>query len=318
MRRKEETIIVKKCKHKTTIGGQAVIEGIMMRGPYVTSLCVRKSDGEISQETWDTNPGDKVPVYKSIPFIRGIFNMVSTLQVGFRCLMKSADIAGLAEEEPSTTEKWLTKTLGWNSTFIFSTLSAVLGVGLALLLFIILPTTLSSLLRPFLTPISLAWIEGLFKLLIFIIYLFTCSQQKDVRRLFSFHGAEHKTIACYEAMDELTVENCRTYSRFHPRCGTSFIFLVLCISILLSSIVTWESILMRITLKILLLPVVVGVAYEIIKLAGKYDNFITRLISAPGLWLQRLTTAEPDDTQLEVAITALMLVIPQNNQDDRW
>ena len=309
---------MKKCKHKTTIGGQAVIEGIMMRGPYVTSLCVRKSDGEIAQETWDTTSGGKAPFYKSIPFIRGIFNMVSTLQVGFRCLMKSADMARLAEEEPSATEKWLTKTLGWDPTSIFTTLSVVLGVGLALLLFIILPTTLSSLLRPFLAPISLAWLEGLFKLLIFIIYLFICSQQKDVRRLFSFHGAEHKTIACYEAMDELTVENCRIYSRFHPRCGTSFIFLILCISILLSSVVTWESILMRIALKILLLPVVVGVAYELIKLAGRYDNFITQIISAPGLWLQRLTTAEPDDTQLEVAIAALMLVIPQNSQDDRW
>ncbi len=306
------------CKRKTTIGGQAVIEGIMMRGPHVTSLCVRKPDGSIAQETWDTSSGGKPPFYKTTPFLRGIFNMIDTLKLGFRCLMKSADLAEMEEEEPSKFEKWLSKTLGKDLTSIVSTLAILLGIGLAVLLFIVIPTGLSSLLRPYLPPFALSWVEGLVKILIFIAYLFFCSKQKDVNRLFGFHGAEHKTIACYEAMEELTVENCRKYTRFHPRCGTSFLFLVLIISILITSVVTWSNVLVRMVLKLLLLPVVVGVAYEIIKLAGRCDNLFTRVVSAPGLWLQRLTTSEPDDSQLGVAIAAMNLVIPENHQDDQW
>ena len=306
------------CKRKTSIGGQAVIEGIMMRGPLVTSLCVRKPDGTIAQETWPTSSGGTPPFYKRTPFLRGIFNMVDTLRVGFRCLMRSAELSEMEEEEPSRFEAWLSRTLGKDLTSIVSTLAILLGVGLAVLLFIVIPTSLSSFLRPYISPFALSWVEGLVKILIFIAYLYFCSRQKDVSRLFGFHGAEHKTIACYEGLEELTVENCRKYTRFHPRCGTSFLFLVLLISILISSAVTWSNVLVRMLLKLLLLPVVTGVAYELIKLAGRYDNFLTRIISAPGLWLQRLTTSEPDDSQLEVAIAAMKLVIPENSQDDRW
>ena len=244
--------------------------------------------------------------------------MVDTLRVGFRCLMRSAELSEMEEEEPSRFEAWLSRTLGKDLTSIVSTLAILLGVGLAVLLFIVIPTSLSSFLRPYISPFALSWVEGLVKILIFIAYLYFCSRQKDVSRLFGFHGAEHKTIACYEGLEELTVENCRKYTRFHPRCGTSFLFLVLLISILISSAVTWSNVLVRMLLKLLLLPVVTGVAYELIKLAGRYDNFLTRIISAPGLWLQRLTTSEPDDSQLEVAIAAMKLVIPENSQDDRW
>ncbi len=290
----------------------------MMRGPLVTSLCVRKPDGTIAQETWPTSSGGTPLFYKRTPFLRGIFNMVDTLRVGFRCLMRSAELSEMEEEEPSRFEAWLSRTLGKDLTSIVSTLAILLGVGLAVLLFIVIPTSLSSFLRPYISPFALSWVEGLVKILIFIAYLYFCSRQKDVSRLFGFHGAEHKTIACYEGLEELTVENCRKYTRFHPRCGTSFLFLVLLISILISSAVTWSNVLVRMLLKLLLLPVVTGVAYELIKLAGRYDNFLTRIISAPGLWLQRLTTSEPDDSQLEVAIAAMKLVIPENSQDDRW
>ena len=307
------------CKRKTSIGGQALIEGIMMRGPAVTAMAVRKPDGEISVESWETEPkGKKKPFYKTTPFIRGVFNMVDTMILGFKCLMKSADMAGIEEEEPSKFEKWLSKTLGKDITSIVSSLVMVLGVCLAILLFIVLPTSLSSLLKPFVPGAALAWIEGGIKIIVFIAYLFFCSRQKDVRRVFEYHGAEHKTIACYEAMEELTPENCRNYTRFHPRCGTSFLFIVILISILVSSLVSWDNILIRMVLKILMLPVIVGISYECIKLAGRCDNLFTRIISAPGLWMQRLTTVEPDDSQLEVAIAAMNVVIPENSEEDRW
>ena len=161
-------------------------------------------------------------------------------------------------------------------------------------------------------------VEGVIKIVIFLCYLAAVSRMEDIRRVFCYHGGEHKTIACYEAGDELTVENVRKYTRFHPRCGTSFLLIVLVISILVTSVVTWNSLLVRVVLKIALLPVVVGIAYEIIKLAGRYDNWATRIISAPGLWLQRLTTNEPDDGQIECAIAAMEPCIPEDQKNDRW
>lgn len=161
-------------------------------------------------------------------------------------------------------------------------------------------------------------IEGLIKIIIFVLYLALVSRMKEIKRVFGYHGAEHKSIACYEAGEELTVENVRKHTRFHPRCGTSFILIVLVIGILVFSVVTWSSLWMRVVLKLALLPVVMGVAYEIIKLAGRYDNVVTRIISAPGLWLQRLTTNEPDDSQIEVAVAALTAVLPDNKEEDQW
>ena len=292
----------------------------MMRGPVTTAMGVRTPTGEIDLETWPTYKGGRIPPYKKWPFVRGIFNMIDSLSQGFKCLMQSAEKAGVEEEEPSRFEKWLSKSMGKSLDAVVSTMAVVLGVGLALLLFIVLPTSATSLLRRFVPLSGLAFtlIEGAIKIVIFILYLFLCSRTKDVARVFAYHGAEHKTIACYEAGEELTVENCRKHTRFHPRCGTSFLLIVLVVSILLFSVVTIQSAVLRMALKLAVLPLVVGIAYEFIKLAGRHDNWLTRAISAPGLWLQNLTTNEPDDSQLEVAIAAMKAVIPEDSVDDQW
>ena len=306
------------CKRKTSIGGQALIEGIMMRGPEITSMANRMPSGEIELEQWPTNKSGKKPWYKTCPFIRGIFNMIDSLVVGYGCLMKSADKV-TADEEPDKLEQWLTKKFGEKSFKILAGFSTLLGVACAILLFIIIPTALSSLLRGAVgTGIALSLIEGLIKVIILVGYMFLCSRMKEIHRVFEYHGAEHKTIACYEAMEELTVENVKKHTRFHPRCGTSFIFLVILISILVGSFISWNNPLIRMLLKLLLIPLVVGISYELIKLAGRCDNLFTKVISAPGLWLQRITTFEPDDSQMEVAIAAMKVVIPEDSNADRW
>jgi len=304
---------------KTSIGGQALIEGLMMRGPKISAMAIRTPSGEIDLETWPTNKGDKVPWYKHTPFVRGIFNFIDTLKVGYGCLMKSAEKSGSDLEEPSAFEKKLQKLFGDNMMKVVSGFAMVVAVVLAVLLFMVLPTCVSKLLSPFLTTsFSRSLVEGLIKIGIFVLYVALVSRTPDIARVFQYHGAEHKTIACYEAGLPLTVENIRPQRRFHPRCGTSFILIVLIVSILVSSVVTWSSVGVRILLKLALLPLVVGIAYEIIKLAGRYDNIATRIVSAPGLWLQRLTTQEPDDSQIECAIAAMEPCIPENENDDRW
>lgn len=307
------------CKKKTSIGGQALIEGIMMRGPFVTSMATRMPDGSIDVETWPTHKGNKAHWTRKVPFLRGIFNMVDSLVVGYGCLMKSAEKAGVEEEEPSKFDRWLEQKLGDNMMKVLGGFAVVLGVALAAVLFIFIPTGLSSLLRPVVgTGIVLSLIEGLIKVLILVGYMALCSRMKEIRRVFEYHGAEHKSIACYEAMEPLTVENIRPQCRFHPRCGTSFLFLVILISIIIGSFISWKNALLRAAIKLLLIPVVVGIAYELIKLAGRCDNILTRVISAPGLWLQRITTCEPDDGQIECAVAALKAVIPEDENADRW
>ena len=307
------------CKKKTSIGGQALIEGIMMRGPFVTSMATRMPDGSIDVETWPTNKGGKVHWTRKVPFLRGIFNMVDSLVVGYGCLMKSAEKAGVEEEEPSKFDRWLEQKLGDNMMKVLGGFAVVLGVALAAVLFIFIPTGLSSLLRPVVgTGIVLSLIEVLIKFFILVGYMALCSRMKEIRRVFEYHGAEHKSIACYEAMEPLTVENIRPQCRFHPRCGTSFLFLVILISIIIGSFISWKNALLRAAIKLLLIPVVVGIAYELIKLAGRCDNVLTRVISAPGLWLQRITTCEPDDGQIECAVAALKAVIPEDENADRW
>ena len=307
------------CKKKTSIGGQALIEGIMMRGPFVTSMATRMPDGSIDVETWPTNKGGKVHWTRKVPFLRGIFNMVDSLVVGYGCLMKSAEKAGVEEEEPSKFDRWLEQKLGDNMMKVLGGFAVVLGVALAAVLFIFIPTGLSSLLRPVVgTGIVLSLIEGLIKVFILVGYMALCSRMKEIRRVFEYHGAEHKSIACYEAMEPLTVENIRPQCRFHPRCGTSFLFLVILISIIIGSFISWKNALLRAAIKLLLIPVVVGIAYELIKLAGRCDNILTRVISAPGLWLQRITTCEPDDGQIECAVAALKAVIPEDENAYRW
>lgn len=305
-------------KKKTSIGGQALIEGIMMRGPVLTSMATRMPDGSIDVETWNTHKGSKTPWTRKAPFIRGIFNMVDSMVVGYHCLMKSAEKAGV-EEEPSKFDKWLEKKLGHNMMKILGGFAAVLGVALAAVLFIFIPTGLSSLLKPLIgTGVGLSLIEGLIKVIILVGYMWLCSRMKDMRRVFEYHGAEHKSVACYEAGLPLTVENVRPQRRLHPRCGTSFLFLVVFISIIIGSFISWDNPAIRMLLKLLLIPVVVGISYELIKLAGRSDGIFTRIISAPGMWLQHITTCEPDDGQIECAIAALTAVIPEDENADRW
>lgn len=305
-------------KKKTSIGGQALIEGIMMRGPVLTSMATRMPDGSIDVETWNTHKGSKTPWTRKTPFIRGIFNMVDSMVVGYHCLMKSAEKAGV-EEEPSKFDKWLEKKLGHNMMKVLGGVAVVLGVALAAVLFIFIPTGLSSLLKPLIgAGVGLSLIEGLIKVIILVGYMWLCSRMKEIHRVFEYHGAEHKSIACYEAGLPLTVENIRPQRRFHPRCGTSFLFLVVFISIIVGSFISWDNPAIRMLLKLALIPVVVGISYELIKLAGRSDGILTRIISAPGMWLQRITTCEPDDSQIECAIAALEAVIPEDENADRW
>ena len=309
---------MKKEKFKTSVGGQALIEGIMMRGPRQVCTAVRRPDGGIETKL------DPVTTFswQKIPLVRGVLSMIESLIVGYRCLMYSAEIS-MGEEafeaEESKLDKWINEHLGEKAQNFVMSLAAVLGGMLALVLFMVLPTTIVGLLGKVLPLEGVrALLEGVLKIAIFIGYLALVRNMKDIKRMFRYHGAEHKTIACYEAGEELTVENIRRHSRFHPRCGTSFLVLVILISILVSSLLPWSSTGLRIVLKLLTLPVVMGISYELIKLAGRYDNILTRIISAPGLWIQRLTTSEPDDNMIEVAIAAVKPVLPENWEDGLW
>ena len=309
---------MKKEKFKTSVGGQALIEGIMMRGPRQVCTAVRRPDGGIETKL------DPVTTFswQKIPLVRGVLSMIESLIVGYRCLMYSAEIS-MGEEafeaEESKLDKWINEHLGEKAQNFVMSLAAVLGGMLALVLFMVLPTTIVGLLGKVLPLEGVrALLEGVLKIAIFIGYLALVRNMKDIKRMFRYHGAEHKTIACYEAGEELTVEDIRRHSRFHPRCGTSFLVLVILISILVSSLLPWSSTGLRIVLKLLTLPVVMGISYELIKLAGRYDNILTRIISAPGLWIQRLTTSEPDDNMIEVAIAAVKPVLPENWEDGLW
>lgn len=302
---------------KTSVGGQALMEGIMMRGPKKICVAVRKPDGEIDLTMEDV----KHHKWQKIPFVRGAFSMIENLVLGYRYLMHSAEVSMPEEEqeEPGKLDKWLQEHTGPKFQNFLMGLAAVMGGMLAIVLFMVLPTAIVGGVNHF---VNLGWgkvlLEGVLKIAMFVIYLFLCTRMKDIHRLFEYHGAEHKTIACYEAGEELAVENIRRHCRFHPRCGTSFMILVLIVSILLFSVLPWSSTGLRVFLKLLLLPVVMGISYELIKLAGRYDNLATRIISAPGLWLQRLTTFEPDDSMIEVAIAAVKPVLPSRPEDGLW
>ena len=298
---------------KTSIGGQAVIEGVMMRGPKLTALSVRMPDQSISTETWDTPNSNKW--YKKTPFIRGVFNFVESLTDGYKSLMKAAEKAGLddEEEEPSKFEQKLRQLLGDKFMPFLQGCILLVSLAMALFFFAFLPTTLVGFFKDYINhPLALSALEGLTKIAILILYLALISNMSDIKRVFMYHGAEHKTIFCYEHGEELTVENVRKYTRFHPRCGTSFLVIVLLLSILVSSMVSWDNLWMRVGLKVLCLPIIMSLSYECIKFAGRHDNLFTRILSAPGLWTQRLTTREPDDSMIEVAIASMKKVIPEN------
>lgn len=298
---------------KTSIGGQAVIEGVMMRGPKLTALSVRMPDQSISTETWDTPNSNKW--YKKTPFIRGVFNFVESLTDGYKSLMKAAEKAGLddEEEEPSKFEQKLRQLLGDKFMPFLQGCILLFSLAMALFFFAFLPTTLVGFFKDYINhPLALSALEGLTKIAILILYLALISNMSDIKRVFMYHGAEHKTIFCYEHGEELTVENVRKYTRFHPRCGTSFLVIVLLLSILVSSMVSWDNLWMRVGLKVLCLPIIMSLSYECIKFAGRHDNLFTHILSAPGLWTQRLTTREPDDSMIEVAIASMKKVIPEN------
>ena len=298
---------------KTSIGGQAVIEGVMMRGPKLTALSVRMPDQSISTEVWDTPNSNKW--YKKTPFIRGVFNFVESMTDGYKSLMKAAEKAGLDEEaeEPSKFEQKLRQLLGDKFMPFLQGCILLFSLAMALFFFAFLPTTLVGFFKDYINhPLALSALEGLTKIAILILYLALISNMSDIKRVFMYHGAEHKTIFCYEHGEELTVENVRKYTRFHPRCGTSFLVIVLLLSILVSSMVSWDNLWMRVVLKVLCLPIIMSLSYECIKFAGRHDNLFTRILSAPGLWTQRLTTREPDDSMIEVAIASMKKVIPEN------
>lgn len=307
--------------HKTSIGGQAVLEGVMMRGPHELATAVRKSDGEIIIDKKPVKVSSK-NVLSKIPIVRGVINFVSSMVVGVKCLMFSAefyDVEGEEGYEPSKFEKWLDDKFGDKIKDIAIYFAVVVSLFMGIGLFMLLPTVIVGLLDGVIdNTVILNLAEGGVRMAIFLIYLALVSRMKDIQRVFEYHGAEHKTIAAYEHGEELTPENAAKYSRLHPRCGTSFLLIVMVISIIFFSFLEWDNVFVRIGLRLLLLPVVAGVSYEIIKFAGRSKNKCVAILTKPGLWLQKLTTREPDESQLEVAIAALKAVIPENKEDDKW
>ena len=304
---------------KTSIGGQAVIEGVMMRGPKLTALSVRMPDQSISTEVWDTPNSNKW--YKKTPFIRGVFNFVESMTDGYKSLMKAAEKAGLDEEaeEPSKFEQKLRQLLGDKFMPFLQGCILLFSLAMALFFFAFLPTTLVGFFKDYIShPLALSALEGLTKIAILILYLALISNMNDIKRVFMYHGAEHKTIFCYEHGEELTVENVRKYTRFHPRCGTSFLILVVIVSVFLYSVLPWGSIGLRVLFKLLLLPLVMGISYELLKWCGRSDNLATRIIRQPGIWVQHLTVFEPDDSMIEVAIAAVTPVLPENPEEGKW
>ena len=322
-------------KFKTMIGGQALIEGIMMRGPEKDAVVIRGKDG-LSIEVSDRKrnpPGS----FKTWPFFRGVFNFFDAQVVGVKALMRSAELAPEEyQEEPGKLDLWLEKHLN-NEKFqkLFIGLSVALGIGLSVALFFLLPMVVSSAFDRWITDtLGLNLLEGVVRMVIFMGYMLLVSRMEDMKRVFAYHGTEHKTIRCYEAGLPLTVENVRSQTRLHPRCGTSFLLVVMVISILVFSVASSALLkavpsleamrgsfpyrLIMIAFKLLLLPLVVGVTYEINRWVGGNDNAFTRALAAPGMWMQHFTTNEPDDSMIEVGIEAVKAVLPQKEGSDRW
>ena len=316
-------------KFKTMCGGQALIEGIMMRGPRKQAVVVRRSDGGLEiQEKELRFIKDRYPIL-GWPLIRGVINFADSMYNGVTALMYSAEFYPEdgeegEGEEPSKFESWLNERLGSERfTALITTLAVLLGLAMSIGLFFFLPTLLGTAVTV-LTDSMLArnLAESVLKVLIFVAYLALCSRMGEMRRVFSYHGAEHKTIFCYEAGLPLTVENVRKQPRHHPRCGTSFLFMVIAISIIVSTVVfaIWPvyNAFLRFLAHLAMLPLIVGVSYEINRWAGRHDGPITRVFIAPGLWLQNFTTFEPDDSMIEVGIKALELVLPEEKGADVW
>ena len=306
-------------KFKTMIGGQALIEGIMMRGPEKQSIVIRSPEGIVVKTEDLKLVAQKHPIL-GWPLIRGVVNFGSSMINGINALMYSAEFYPEEEGEPSKFDQWLEKKIGsekMEQAVIY--ISLILGLGLAVGLFVLLPTFLAGLL-PGIAGNYMArnLLEGLLKIVLFMGYMILVSQMKDMKRVFSYHGAEHKTIRCYEAQLPLTVENVRKMTRKHPRCGTSFLLVVICISILCGAFIWVDNTLARMGIHLLMLPVIVAISYEFNRLVGRHDNWLTRVLTAPGQWMQNFTTQEPDDSMIEVAIKALEEVLPSQEGSDKW
>lgn len=325
-----------KKEHITSIGGQAIIEGVMMRGPFKTAMAVRKPDGEIVCEVNENGTKKKNRLLR-LPIVRGCVNFIESLVIGMKALMFSADFMDIEgeEEEESKLDKWLEEKFGDKIKDIVIYFAIFLSICMSIGLFILLPTLITGGIELVLERVGLEALsqsgvfnsvgEGVVRMAIFLTYLALVAKMKDIQRVFEYHGAEHKTIACYESGEELTVENVKKHTRFHPRCGTSFLLFVMIISIVIFALLPKFNelsgilrILARMGTRLLLLPVVAGLSYEVIKLAGRSKGKIVALLTKPGLWLQRLTTREPDASQLEVAIESMKAVTPENKEEDRW
>lgn len=316
-----------KKEHRTSVGGQALIEGILMRGPKGAAMSVRLPSGEIETEYKNVKPWREKNKFFGLPIVRGIVGFVESLVTGYQYLMESAEKStqGITEEEEnlSRVDRWINDHFGEKMMNVIGAVSAVLGVALAFFLFMWLPTYLVDLVTRNTLLNFHALFEGILRVLIFIAYLAIVSKMKDIHRVFMYHGAEHKSIFCYEHGLELTVENVRKQRRFHPRCGTSFMFVMILLSILLSSVLVliFPSLatvnrILWICVKLLILPLVMGIGYEFIRYAGKHDNLLVKILSAPGLWMQRITTKEPTDDIIEVGIASLKAVLTDNPEDD--
>ena len=317
-------------KKITSIGGSALIEGIMMRGPKKTMVAVRTGEKDIYTEELEfSGLKEKCKLFK-LPLIRGVAGMIDSMRLSYKALMISADkaIEGIPEdeqEEPSKLDKWLDEHMGEKFLNIFMTISMILGVAIAIVLFYWAPSKLYNLISGALGNVEeLSWVgdrffrslfEGLIRIGLFLIYIIACTRMSDMKRVFQYHGAEHKTIFCYESDEELTVENVKKHTRFHPRCGTSFLVIMLLLGIVIGLFIPISTPWLRTVVKLLLLPVTCGIGYELIKICGRHDNTLTRIISAPGIWAQRITTKEPSDDMIEVAIKAMKAVIPENGED---
>ncbi len=301
----------------SSVGGQAVMEGVMMKSPTGVALAVRRADGIIATryDNWTTKA--QKGTFWGLPIIRGVVTFIESLTTGMNTLTESAKLAGEdIEEEPTKFEKWLSEKLGKSVESVVIGIAVILAVALSVGLFFMLPLGISSLVFGKAASVAGVWkslTEGLVRLIIFIGYLLLCSRIKDVKRTFMYHGAEHKTIACYEAEEELTPENAARHSRLHPRCGTNYLFLVMAVSILFFAAIGWNAnFAVRLAMRIAFLPVVAGLSYEVLRFAARHDNWLTRIIRAPGMALQRITTKEPTPDMLEVAIAAFNLAMDPN------
>lgn len=313
-----------KTKLITSIGGQALMEGVMMRGPHRTVAAVRNADGDIVlKDIEPLNLGKKCKFFR-LPIVRGIVNMIDSFATGYKALMYSTEVAidGVdePEEEMSKLDKWIDKHFGEKFLNVFMGIMTVLIVVACIAVFFLVPSWLYNLLvylLPGIKDIMLlrSVFEGVVRIILFIAYMALCLANKEVRRLYRYHGAEHKTIFCYEYGLELTVENVMKQRRFHPRCGTSFIIIILILGIFVGCFIPFTNPFLRTVVRLLCVPIVVGLGYELIKLCGRHDNLLTSIIAAPGMWMQRLTTKEPDAEMVEAAIAAMKAVIPENGED---